>query len=202
VLVEDALFATLDPTVRRARTPEGREITLTDTVGFVRHLPHELVEAFRSSLEEVADADLILHVVDGSHPDPESQLRAVRDVLADIDAHDVPELVVVNKADVADPLVLARLLRRERHSVVVSARTGQGFGELLAAIDRDLPRPDRELEVVIPYDRGDLVARIHATGEVLATEHRDEGSWLRARVGPALAAELEAYPSEPAAPLS
>ena len=199
VLVENALFATLDPTVRRARTPEGRDFTLTDTVGFVRHLPHELVEAFRSSLEEVADADLILHVVDGSHPDPESQLRAVREVFVEIGAHDVPELVVVNKADLADPLVLTRLLRRERGAVVVSARTGQGIDELLAAVDRDLPRPDVELEALVPYDRGALVARAHATGEVIATEHRDDGTWLHARVGRALAAELEPFRSDAAA---
>ena len=190
VLVEDALFATLDPTVRRARTPEGREFTLTDTVGFVRHLPHELVEAFRSTLEEVADADLILHVVDGSHPDPESQLAAVREVFVEVDAHDVPELVVVNKADIADPLVLSRLLRREKHAVVVSARTGQGVDELRALLDRDLPRPDVEVDVLVPYDRGELVARVHQTGEVLAVEHTDDGTRLHARVGPALAAEL------------
>jgi GTP-binding protein HflX len=195
VLVEDALFATLDPTVRRARTPEGRELTLTDTVGFVRHLPHELVEAFRSTLEEVADADLILHVVDGSHPDPESQLAAVREVFAEVDAHDVPELVVINKADLADPLVLSRLLRREKHAVVVSARTGQGIEELRAAIDRDLPRPDVEVDVLVPYERGELVARAHQTGEVIAVEHTDDGTRLHARVGPALAAELAAYAS-------
>src|SRR5690242_4493493 len=120
VLVEDALFATLDPTVRRSQTPDGREFTLADTVGFVRHLPHQLVEAFRSTLEEVADSDLILHVVDGSHPDPEGQIAAVREVFAEIGADQVPELVVVNKADAADPMVIARLKQREPHCVVVS----------------------------------------------------------------------------------
>ncbi len=137
VLVENALFATLDPTVRRAETPDGRTYTLADTVGFVRHLPTQLVEAFRSTLEEVAEADLILHVVDGSDADPEAQLVAVRAVLADVDAHKVPELVVINKADQADPLVLDRLRRQEKHSVVVSARTGLGLAELRAA---DRPR--------------------------------------------------------------
>ena len=136
VLVENALFATLDPTVRRAQTPDGRDYTLVDTVGFVRHLPHQLVEAFRSTLEEVAEADLILHVVDGSDADPEAQLAAVRAVFADVDAHHVPELVVVNKADLADPLVLDRLRRQEKHLVVVSARTGEGMDEL-----RDDRRP-------------------------------------------------------------
>ena len=111
MLVEDSLFATLDPTTRRTTTADGRVYTMSDTVGFVRHLPHQLVEAFRSTLEEVADADLILHVVDGSHPDPEGQISAVREVFAEIGAADVPELVVINKADAADPLVLARLQR-------------------------------------------------------------------------------------------
>ncbi|MGH3387240.1 MAG: GTPase HflX, partial [Nocardioidaceae bacterium] len=123
VLVEDALFATLDPTTRRTTTDDGRVYTLSDTVGFVRHLPHQLVEAFRSTLEEVAEADLVLHVVDGAHPDPEGQLAAVREVFVEIGADHVPELVVINKSDVADPLVLARLQAREPHSVVVSART-------------------------------------------------------------------------------
>src|SRR5919199_5296357 len=139
VLVENALFATLDPTVRRSFTPDGRVFTVADTVGFVRHLPHQLVEAFRSTLDEVADADLILHVVDGSHPDPEGQLSAVREVFAEIGADKVPELVVINKADAADPVLVAQLQRREPHSVVVSARTGRGLDDLLAAIDRELP---------------------------------------------------------------
>ena len=133
VLVEDSLFATLDPTTRRTTTSDGRIYTMSDTVGFVRHLPHQLVEAFRSTLEEVADSDLILHVVDGSHPDPEGQLTAVREVLAEIGADKVPELVVINKADIADPLVIARLRQREPHSVVVSAHTGEGIAEALEA---------------------------------------------------------------------
>src|SRR6187431_3525380 len=119
VLVEDSLFATLDPTTRRTTTSDGRIYTMSDTVGFVRHLPHGLVEAFRSTLEEVADSDLILHVVDGSHPDPEGQIAAVREVLAEIGADKVPEVIVINKADAADPLVISRLLAREPHSVVV-----------------------------------------------------------------------------------
>ncbi|GAA3214699.1 GTPase HflX [Nonomuraea helvata] len=192
VLVEDALFATLDPTVRRARTPEGRLFTIADTVGFVRHLPHQLVEAFRSTLEEVADADLILHVVDGSHPDPEGQLAAVREVLADIDgASDVREIVVINKADAADQDVIDRIMRRERDSVVVSARTGRGIPELMALIERELPRLDHEVHLLVPYDRGDLISRVHQEGEVLSVEHVEDGTILHARVLPGLQQELD-----------
>lgn len=192
VLVEDSLFATLDPTVRRAHTPDGRLFTLADTVGFVRHLPHQLVEAFRSTLEEVGDADLILHVVDGSHPDPESQLAAVREVITDIEgARDIPEIVVINKADAADPVVLAQLTARERHTVVVSARTGAGIDELRAVIERELPRFDQEVRLLVPYERGDLISRVHGEGEVLGIEHTEDGTILHARVLPGLFAELE-----------
>ncbi len=198
VLVENALFATLDPTVRRAETPDGRTYTLADTVGFVRHLPHQLIEAFRSTLEEVADADLILHVVDGSDADPEAQLAAVRAVLSDVDAQNVPELVVINKADLADPLVIDRLRRRERHSIVVSARTGLGIDELRQVIARELPRPSVPVDVVVPYDRGDLVSRVHDDGEMLEQEHRPEGTRVRALVSAALAAELAPFAPSPA----
>ncbi len=193
VLVENQLFATLDPTVRRAVTPEGREFTLTDTVGFVRHLPHQLVEAFRSTLEEVAESDLLIHVVDGSHPDPEGQISAVREVLADVDATDIKEVVVVNKADIADPEVLDRLRRQERHCIVVSARTGAGMAELRRLIADELPQPDVDVEVLLPYDRGDLVSRVHEQGEILASEHVAEGTRITARVNPDLAGELAAY---------
>jgi GTP-binding protein HflX len=193
VLVENALFATLDPTVRKAQTPSGREFTLSDTVGFVRLLPHQLVEAFRSTLEEVAGADLILHVVDGSHPDPEGQLAAVREVLAEIDAHRIPEVVVVNKSDLADPVVIGRLQRREKHVVAVSALTGEGLPELLEVLEQEVPRPNTLVEVLLPYAEGGLVSRIHAEGEVLAEEHLEDGTRISARVGPALAAELNAY---------
>jgi GTP-binding protein HflX len=193
VLVENALFATLDPTVRRAQTDDGRDYTLTDTVGFVRHLPHQLVEAFRSTLEEVGDADLILHVVDGSDADPESQLAAVREVFADVGAQSVPELVVINKADAADPLVLDRLRLREPHSVVVSARTGQGLDQLRAAIADGVPRPAVDVEALVPYGRGDLISRIHDEGQMLDQEHGAEGTRVRARVHAGLAAELAPY---------
>jgi GTPase len=197
VLVDNALFATLDPTVRKAQTPAGRAFTLADTVGFVRHLPHQLVEAFRSTLEEVADADLVLHVVDGSDGDPEAQIDAVRVVLREIGADGLPELVVINKADATDPLALARLRRREPNSVVVSARTGEGLAELLAVIERDLPRLDREVRLLLPYDRGDLVARVYDQGEVLKLEHTGEGTELHARVPESLTGEIERYLVEP-----
>jgi GTPase len=193
VLVEDALFATLDPTTRRASTADGRNYTLTDTVGFVRALPHQLVEAFRSTLEEVAEADLLLHVVDGSHPDPEGQISAVRTVLADVDATDVREVIVINKADLAEPEVIDRLRRHEKHSIVVSARTGEGLDELRALIADELPQPDIDVEVLVPYDRGDLVSRIHETGEVLASEHVADGTRMTARVTPDLAGDLRSY---------
>ncbi|MFI7587613.1 GTPase HflX [Spongisporangium articulatum] len=192
VLVENALFATLDPTVRRARTEDGRVYTLTDTVGFVRQLPTQLVEAFRSTLEEVAEADVVLHVVDGSHPDPLGQLSAVRSVLLEVGAQDLPELVVVNKADAADPDVLAELLRRETDAVVVSARTGDGLDKLRDRLSGLLPHPEVTLEVLIPFDRGDLVSRVHAEAEVLAQEHTASGTRLRARVSPTLARLLNA----------
>jgi GTPase len=200
VLVEDALFATLDPAVRRALTPSGRAFTLTDTVGFVRHLPHQLVEAFRSTLEETAEADLIVHVVDGSDPEPEAQIAAVRGVLAEIGAAQVPELVVVNKIDAADPVVLQALRAREPGSISVSAKTGAGLGLLRDAIEAALPRLDAQVRVIVPYGRGDLVARAHADGEVLHAEHVADGTLLEARVPPGLAAQLEAVALTPVAP--
>jgi GTP-binding protein HflX len=193
VLVEDALFATLDPTVRRAQTPSGRALTLTDTVGFVRHLPHQLVDAFRSTLEEAAEADLILHVVDGSDADPHAQLAAVRGVLAEVGAAQVPELVVINKIDDADPVNLKALQLSERGSVLVSAKTGDGVDELRAVLEQALPDRDLPVLVSVPYSRGDLVARVHAVGEVTRAEHGPDGTLLQARVPPDLAAELGQY---------
>ena len=194
VLVENQLFATLDPTVRRAQTSDGREYTLVDTVGFVRALPHQLVEAFRSTLEEVADADLLLHVVDGSHPDPEGQIAAVREVLAGVKgASDVPEVIVINKADVADPEVIDRLIRTHKHSIVVSARTGEGLDGLLELVADGLPKPDVEVELLLPYDRGDLLSRVHEHGEVLTTEHTEAGTRVRAKVHAQAVAALAAY---------
>ena len=193
VLVEDALFATLDPTTRRTTTDDGRVYTMSDTVGFVRDLPHQLIEAFRSTLEEVADADLLLHVVDGAHPDPEGQLAAVRGVLAEIGADSVPEIVVINKADVADPMVLARLQQREPHSVVVSAKTGEGVAQALALVEAELPHPGETFDALVPYDRGDLIDQIHQHGEIDELEHTAEGTHVRGRVHAGLAGELTPY---------
>ena len=193
VLVENSLFATLDPTVRKAETEDGRPYTLADTVGFVRSLPTQLVEAFRSTLEEVGDADLLLHVVDGSHPDPEGQITAVRSVLADVGADGVREVIVINKADAADPEVLDRLTRHEKHSIIVSARTGLGMGALRDLIAQELPRPDIDVKAILPYDRGDLLSRLHAEAEILSTDHREEGTFVHARVHPTLTGELAAY---------
>jgi GTPase len=191
VLVADSLFATLDSAVRRARTPSGRLFTLTDTVGFVRHLPHQLVEAFRATLEEVAQADLILHVVDGSDPDPLAQLAAVREVLREIGAGDVAELVVVNKSDAADPIAVEAVTQRERDCVVVSAQTGAGIDKLLAAVEDALPRHDARVRTVVPYERGDLLARAHEEGEVIELRHGADGTLVQARVPLSLAAEFE-----------
>ncbi|WP_414048252.1 GTPase HflX [Actinomyces oris] len=192
IMVEDALFATLDPTVRRAETSEGRTYTLTDTVGFVRNLPHELIEAFRSTLEEVAGADLVLHVVDAAHPDPLSQVAAVRTVLSEIPgALDVPELIVLNKTDLADAVTLAALRTGLPGAVAVSARTGEGIEELRARIEQMLPHPQVSIDVVVPYSRGDLVSRVHAEGEIDTVDYIEAGTHVVARVGAALAAEIE-----------
>ncbi|MDO5494077.1 MAG: GTPase HflX, partial [bacterium] len=192
VLVQNQLFATLDPTVRRTRTLEGREYTLADTVGFVRNLPHELVEAFRSTLEEVGESDLLLHVVDAAHPDPEGQISAVREVLSDIEGVDqIPELIVFNKADIAPADVQVRLRTAYPRALLVSAHTGAGIEELQQEIADLLPRPGVEVDLVVPYSRGDLVARMHENGEIEMEEHLDAGTRMVGRADPALASELE-----------
>lgn len=190
VLVEDALFATLDPTVRKARTPSGRAITLSDTVGFVRHLPHQLVEAFRSTLEEVAEADCIVHVVDGADEDPLGQIAAVREVLAQVGAEKIPEVIAINKADIANQETIEGIRRREPGAVVVSARTGNGVDELMSAVEAALPTPWTEVACVLPYSRGDLLARVYAQGEVIGIDHGADGTSIKARVPAGLADEL------------
>ena len=193
VLVEDALFATLDPTTRRTETADGRVYTLTDTVGFVRHLPHDLVEAFRSTLEESAQADLLLHVVDASDPDPEGQIAAVRTVLGEIGALQVPELLVLNKADAADEATILALRANHPDALVVSARTGRGIDALRDVVDERLPRPEVALTVLVPYERGDLVDKVHKTAVIDSLEHTGEGTLIRARVRGGLADELAAF---------
>ena len=194
VLVENALFATLDPTVRKAQTPDGIGYTLSDTVGFVRSLPTQLVEAFRSTLEEVADADVILHVVDASHPDPEGQIRAVREVIADLDARRIPEIIVLNKADAADPFILERMRQREPNQVIVSARTGEGIDELKQKIADTIPRPSLEVKLLIPYNHGEVISRLHAwDAEIKSTAFVSDGTFVTALVREDVAAELSDY---------
>ena len=191
VLVENALFATLDPTVRKSQTSEGRVYTLSDTVGFVRHLPHELIDAFKSTLEEVSGADLIVHVVDGSHPDPFEQIRAVREVITEIGGGEIPEIIAINKVDAADPDVVMEILRKEKNSFAFSARTGFGIEGLVRAIEKSLPHPNIEINALIPYDRGDLVSAVHERGEILSEEYVETGTQMRALVDGGLAKAIE-----------
>jgi len=191
VLVENALFATLDPTVRKATTHDGRIFTLSDTVGFVRHLPHQLVEAFKSTLEEVSQSDLIVHVVDGSHPDPREQIRAVREVINEIGGGDIPEIIAINKADIALPEVLMQLLREEKNSFAFSARTGFGMETLIKAVESSLPKPRIEVSVTIPFQRGDLVSAIHERGEIISEEYSEVGTLIHALVDGSIARKLE-----------
>jgi GTP-binding protein HflX len=193
VLVENALFATLDATVRRNTTEDGRVYTIADTVGFVRNLPHQLVEAFRSTLEEVADADLIVHVVDAAHPDPAGQIATVRDVIGEVGARDIPELVVFNKADLITPEERLVLQGLEPNAVFASARTGAGVAEVLEAIGRMLPDPAIEIDLLVPYDRGDIVSGLHETGRVLAVEYVEDGTRIRALASPEQAAHLAEF---------
>ncbi len=190
VLVENALFATLDPTVRKTLTPDGREYTLADTVGFVRNLPHQLVEAFRSTLEEIGDSDLIIHVVDASHPDPASQIATVRDVVGEVGARNIPELIVFNKIDLADETQRMALRGMEPNSIGVSARSGEGLEELEARIASMLPEPNVRVTVLIPYSRGELVSRLHLNSRIIDLEYVEEGTKLTAMVRPELAADL------------
>lgn len=193
VLVENALFATLDPTVRRAQTSDGREYTISDTVGFVRNLPHQLVEAFRSTLEEISFSDLVVHVVDASHPDPAGQIQTVRDVLAEVDARNIKELIVFNKCDLVDQTQRLALRGMEPGSLLVSAATGEGIEELLQRIEELLPKPEQKVFALIPYSRGELISRIHSEGKVLRIEHRENGTLVEALVKPQLRSELSEF---------
>jgi GTP-binding protein HflX len=182
VLVEDQLFSTLDPTTRRLHLPGGETVLLSDTVGFVRRLPHELVEAFRSTLEEVTEADLLVHVVDASAIDADAQIAAVDDVLAEIGAADVPRLLVWNKTDLADTDTLKARVAERRGSVPVSALTGDGVADVLQAVGDRLRSLERIVELVVPYERGDVLAALHREGEVLVEVHADGGTRVRARL--------------------
>ncbi|MDG2497016.1 MAG: GTPase HflX [Aquiluna sp.] len=191
VLVENALFATLDPTIRRHETPDGRSYTLADTVGFVKSLPHQLVEAFRSTLEEISAADLIVHVVDATDPDPIGQIRTVHEVIADVEASAIEELIVFNKADLVSDEDQVRLRGLVPGALLISARTGLGIKELEAAIAARLPKPEIIFEGVIPYDRGDLVSKVHLAGKVKEIEYIAAGTKLSVLVKEDLAAELK-----------
>ena len=197
VLVQNALFATLDPTTRRGEFDDGRPVVFTDTVGFVRHLPTQLVEAFRSTLEEVLDADLLLHVVDGSDVNPMAQIEAVHRVIREVQAdHHAPpaaELLVVNKSDAASPLTLAQLRSALPGAVFVSARTGEGLDRLRTRLGELVEPREVAVDVTIPYSRGDLVARLHEEGRIDATEHTADGTRVKARVPAALAAAVAGY---------
>lgn len=197
VLVEDALFATLDPTTRRAELADGRTVVFTDTVGFVRHLPTQLVEAFRSTLEEVVGADLVLHVVDGSDLFPLKQIAAVNKVIGEIVQEygetAPPEIIVVNKIDAADPLVLAELRHAVDDVVFVSAHTGEGMSELEARIELFLNSLDSHVELLVPFTRGDVVSRVHQYGTVLHEEYTEAGTRIDVRLAAELAAELAEF---------
>jgi len=194
VLVENALFATLEPTTRRGEFDDGRPLVFTDTVGFVRHLPTQLVEAFRSTLEEVLDADLLMHVVDGSDVNPLAQIEAVRQVIGEVQADHhappAPELLVVNKIDAASDVMLAQLRRALPGAVFVSARTGDGLDRLRSRLGELVEPREVAVDVTIPYSRGDLIARVHDEGRVDATEHTADGTRVKARVPAALAAAM------------
>ena len=193
VLVENALFATLDATVRKSTTSDGRLYTLSDTVGFVRNLPPQLVEAFRSTLEEVGQSDVIVHVVDASHPDPGAQLATVRNVIGDVGARDIPEIVVFNKSDLADDDQRLLIRGLEPSGVFVSARTGEGVDELLARIAELLPAPEVKLLLLVPYHRGEVISRLHVQGRVMSTEYREDGTLVTAMVHPARVADLQEF---------
>ncbi|HVA74340.1 MAG TPA: GTPase HflX [Acidimicrobiales bacterium] len=191
VLVEDRLFATLDPRTRRLSLPGGESVLLSDTVGFVRKLPHQLVEAFRSTLEVVKESDLLVHVVDSTSPDPQGQIEAVHAVLAEIGAGEVPELLAFNKGDVSSEA--CRLAGRHPGSVVISALTGEGLPSLLEAIGDRLRASARVLDLVVPYERGDVLAAVHREGEVLVESHDETSARLRVRVDPAGAARFAEF---------
>jgi GTPase len=193
VLVEDSLFATLDATVRKTSTPTGRGFTLTDTVGFVRALPHQLVEAFRSTLEEVAEADVIVHVVDASHPDPGAQLQTVRDVIGDVGARDVPEIVVFNKSDLVSMGETLQLRGLQPDAIFVSAKTGEGIDLLMARIDELLPQPRVKMSLRIPFDRGDVVGTLHDLGTVEEVTYSEAGTDIQVLVDPSMVSAFEAF---------
>ncbi|MEM9713700.1 MAG: GTPase, partial [Actinomycetota bacterium] len=190
------LFATLDAATRRLALPGGEQVLLSDTVGFIKKLPHQLVESFRSTLEEVGEVDLLVHVVDGSAADVEGQMVAVRSVLAEIGAGEVPEQVVFNKIDATGPGTVDRLLASVPDSLAVSALTGAGVPELLDTLGARLRAKNRVVELVVPYERGDVLAAAHREGEVLSTRHDEGGTVITVRVDEAGAARFTEFSTE------
>jgi GTP-binding protein HflX len=194
VLAEDKLFATLDPTTRRLRLPTNQNVLLTDTVGFIRKLPHGLVEAFKATLEEVVQADLLLHVVDASHPQAEEHIEAVNAVLAEIGAEGKPMLMIFNKVDLVPPGgVMSRFLERYPHAAIISAKTGQGIPELMAELGAAL-RPIREfLELAVPHERSDIIARLHEVGQVIERDYEGDAARFKARIPPHFHHEFQKF---------
>ena len=193
VLVEDRLFSTLDATVRRLALPSGREVVITDTVGFVRNLPHTLVEAFRSTLEEAVDTDLLIHIADASADDPIRQIGAVRETLHEIGAAGLPELLVLNKVDIAPPEAVRRLLALNEGAVAVSTVTGEGIERLLTSVDTMLSADSLDLELLVPFARGDVVDVLHRVGEILSENHDSAGTRIKARVPAHQAGQFAPY---------
>ena len=192
VLVEDRLFATLDPTTRRLALPGGEPVLLTDTVGFIRALPHGLIESFKSTLEVAAEADMLVHVVDGSAAHPEVQITAVREVLAEIGADNVPEFLVFNKADMLDDWGLS-LVADYEGAVVVSALKSEGLDIFMRRLSDRMRAITRVTELLVPYDRGDILASIHREGEVVLTEQEPDGMRIRARLSEASEGRLREF---------
>lgn len=193
VLSYDKLFATLDSTTRKFELPEGREITLTDTVGFIQKLPTTLVEAFKSTLDEINGSDLILHVVDSSSPEFEAQIKAVEEVLGQIEAQAIPSIIVFNKCDLLDDDQLAGLKRRFPHAQFVSAETGLGIEELVAAISKGASATEVLITVLIPYQRGDLVSLAHGRCTVVSETHEEQGTRMQLRVAPAFVSQFKDF---------
>ena len=192
VLVEDRLFATLDPTTRRLSLPGGEPVLLTDTVGFIRQLPHGLIESFKSTLEIAAEADMLVHVVDASAVHPEQQITAVREVLAEIGADQVPEFIVFNKADLVDDWG-ASLVEDHQGAVAVSALRNEGLEVMMRRLADRMRAITQVTELMVPYDRGDILASIHREGEVVMSELEDEGMRIRARLSSASEGRLREF---------
>ena len=193
VLSYDKLFATLDSTTRKFELPEGREVTVTDTVGFIQKLPTTLVEAFKSTLDEITGADLILHVIDASSPEFEGQIEAVCEVLDQIGAQSIPTIATFNKCDLLDAETLAGLKRRYPSARFVSARTGEGIEGLVGAIAQAASAADTKLDVLIPYQRGDLVSLAHERCHIISESHEETGTRLQLLVAPAFVSTFSPY---------